>query len=219
MFTTIQTPNAGNADLLDQMFRLRKRVFADELAWDVPVKGDLERDEYDDINPIYLVWCSDDRKTLYGSVRLLPTTGPTLLFDVFRNTFNDEELSAPGIWEATRLCVDKEAIARDFPDMKPARAFGLMMSAITELALGAGTSAVVANHEPHVGRLYKSCGAVLDKIGEADGFGKRPVCCSVFEISTASHASIRNALQLDLPLLGKDSSPTSNTIEHLLAAA
>jgi len=76
-------------DLLDQSFRLRKKVFADQLGWDVSVSGLRERDRYDDLHPAYLLWCDEEKKRLFGSVRLMPTTGPTLLYDVFRGTFPD----------------------------------------------------------------------------------------------------------------------------------
>ncbi|MGO7418407.1 acyl-homoserine-lactone synthase, partial [Rhizobium ruizarguesonis] len=49
------------AAVLDQMFRLRKKVFADKLGWDVPVIGPYERDSYDSLAHAYLVWCNDSR--------------------------------------------------------------------------------------------------------------------------------------------------------------
>jgi N-acyl-L-homoserine lactone synthetase len=104
-------------NLLDQSFRLRKKVFADKLGWDVPVSGPRERDRYDDLHPAYLLWCDEERERLFGCVRLMPTTGPTLLYDVFRDTFPGAcDLIAPGIWEGTRMCIDEEAIT---PDMRP----------------------------------------------------------------------------------------------------
>ncbi len=42
------------SELLDQSFRLRKRIFADKLGWSVSVSGPWERDRYDDLNPAYL---------------------------------------------------------------------------------------------------------------------------------------------------------------------
>lgn len=185
MFTTIEThQHADNRHLLDAMFRLRKRVFADELEWDVAVDGAWERDRYDDHNPVYLVWCSDDRRRLYASLRLMPTTGPTLLHDVFRRTFGGKvDLSAPGVWEATRMCVDAEAMRRDLPEIDPVRAMAVMVALICEVAVDKGIHTVVSNYEPHVARIYRRAGAVFDEIGRADGYGSRPVCCGLFEAS------------------------------------
>ena len=93
MFVTIEAHEYHKyPTLMDRMFKLRKEVFSDQLGWDVSVDDDYERDIYDQKMPAYLVWCDDDRKELYGSMRLMPTTGPTLLYDVFRRTFPNESL-------------------------------------------------------------------------------------------------------------------------------
>lgn len=202
MFTTIQGPEySENANLLDQMFRLRKKVFADQLKWDVPVSEGRERDYYDGLSPAYLVWCSDDRQTLYGSIRMMPTTGPTLLYDVFEETIPEAaSLMAPGIWEVTRCCVDTEKLALDYPGLNPTRAFGLLCLATAECAVAHGIHTLVSNYEPHMARIYRKAGATFDEIGRADGYGRHPVCCAAFEMSDASVLRMRSALGIDLPL-------------------
>src|SRR5712664_1505467 len=67
--------------LLAEMYRLRRRVFKDRLDWSVSVSGDLELDVFDALNPTYLI--AIDQDTVNGCVRLLPTTGPTMLVDTF----------------------------------------------------------------------------------------------------------------------------------------
>jgi acyl homoserine lactone synthase len=175
---------AANETLLKAMFRLRKKVFFDQLQWDVSVDGDMEFDRYDDLKPAYLIWCDDTKSTLYGSLRLLPTTGPTLLNDVFRKTYpRDADLCHPTIWEGTRMCVDNEAIAEDMPDTSPQHAMSLMLLALAECAFEKGIKTLVSNYEPHMKRIYAKAGAPLHEIGKADGYGARPVCCGTFEVS------------------------------------
>lgn len=186
-----------HSDLLNQSFRLRKTVFADRLGWNVSVSGPFERDRYDDLHPAYLFWCDDDREKLYGSVRLMPTTGPTLLYDVFRETFPDAcDLIAPGTWEGTRMCIDEEAVARDFPDMRPDRAFCLLLLALCEVALDNGIDTLISNYEPHIRRFYKRAGAEFDELGRADGYGRFPVCCGAFEVSQRVCKQMRLNLQV-----------------------
>lgn len=188
-------------ELLDQSFRLRKRVFVDRLGWRVSVSGHLERDLYDDLHPAYLLWCDDEREQLYGSVRLMPTTGPTLLYDVFRETFPDAcDLIAPGIWEGTRMCIDEDAIGGDFPVMRSDRAFCLLLLALCEAALANGISTMISNYEPHMRRVYRQAGAELDELGRSDGYGRFPVCCGAFEVSHRVLAAMRSKLQVDEPL-------------------
>ncbi|WP_107676277.1 acyl-homoserine-lactone synthase [Agrobacterium sp. LAD9] len=188
-------------ELLDQSFRLRKKVFADHLGWDVVVSGPYERDRYDDLHPAYLIWCDDHREKLYGSVRLMPTTGPTLLYDVFRETFpNACDLVAPGIWEGTRMCIDEEAIACDLPDMRPDHAFCLLLLALCEVALDNGIDTLISNYEPHMRRLYKRAGAEFDELGRADRYGRFPVCCGAFEVSQRVLRQMQVNLQIVQPL-------------------
>lgn len=66
------------AELLDQMFRLRARVFDGRLGWDVTVEEAREVDGYDDAGPTYVL-AVDARGTVVGSVRLLSALGPNML--------------------------------------------------------------------------------------------------------------------------------------------
>jgi N-acyl-L-homoserine lactone synthetase len=221
MFITVESHEyAKNAWLLDQMFRLRKKVFHEQLGWNVPVNGEYERDFYDDRRPVYLIWCDDSRQKLYGSLRLMPTTGPTLLHDVFRKTFPaDVDLMAPGIWEGTRMCVDEEAVKGDFPDIDAGRAFCLLLLALCECAMAHGIHTMISNYEPHLKRIYKRAGAEVDELGRSDGYGKYPVCCGAFEVSNGVLTKMRAALKVDLPLYRKAQPVRSATAKMLTVAA
>lgn len=211
MITVIQSHQfSDNSGLLDQIFRLRKKVFHDELGWDVKLRGAWEYDAYDEFGSAYLVWTDAHRKTLYGAIRLMPTTGPTLLYDVFRRTFPDKlSLAHPGIWEGTRMCVDEELLARDHPNISPGRAFCLLLLALCEVALAHGIHTLVSNYEPHMKRMYQKAGAELEEIGKADGYGKRPVCCGIFEVSERIRAAMREKLGVTEPLYTKPNKKTS----------
>ena len=68
---------------MDAMFRNRAATFSERLGWDVAVKDGYERDVFDDANPLYLVSADPLTNEYWGSLRLLPTTGPNMLRDVF----------------------------------------------------------------------------------------------------------------------------------------
>ncbi len=100
------------ADQLDRfprlragMFRDRARQFRDRLGWDVFVDGQgFERDEYDALNPLYLIWEAPDGGH-GGSMRFLPTTGRTMVNDHFRHLIGGGRIESPLIWECTRFCL------------------------------------------------------------------------------------------------------------------
>jgi acyl homoserine lactone synthase len=194
MFTTIQRHEiADNKSLMQAVFRLRKQVFHDRLGWSVSISGDEEHDSYDAAGATYLVWCSDNKATLYGTLRLIPTTRPTLLHDVFHATHGrNPALIDPVVWEGTRMCIDEAAIARDFPDMAPGDGFNLLFVALCEVGLALGIRRVVSNFEACMSRIYRRAGLVYELHGRADGYGAKTVHCASFAVSeqvrTALHA-------------------------------
>ena len=67
---------------IEAMHRLRAAVFHERLARPVTVLDGWERDGFDELNPLYVLVTTRDG-TVRGSARLLPTTGPNMLADVF----------------------------------------------------------------------------------------------------------------------------------------
>ena len=202
MFITLQAHQCAQfPKLTNRMFKLRKEVFADQLGWSVSVTDDYERDRYDDLGPVYLVWCDDNQERLYGCLRLMPTTGPTLLYDVFRATFPaDIDLVSPGIWEGTRMCIDEKVVAADYPDLSPVDAFSHLLLALCECALTHGIDTMISNYEPHMRRVYRKAGLNVDELGRSDSYGRLPVCCGLFEVSPAVLNNMRQALGITAPL-------------------
>ncbi len=69
--------------LRDTMFRDRADQFKARLGWDVTIdENGYERDAYDDLNPLYVIWEQADG-THGGSMRFLPTTGRTMVNEHF----------------------------------------------------------------------------------------------------------------------------------------
>src|SRR5882757_7767051 len=91
---------------LSEMHRIRCRVFKERLDWDVQISGDMEIDEFDALHPAYLIQrASDDR--VQGCVRLLPSTGPTMLRDTFPVLLDGAPPpNSPSIWESSRFALD-----------------------------------------------------------------------------------------------------------------
>ena len=100
------------AEELSEMYRLRYRVFKERLGWDVQTGGDLEVDEFDALQPVYLIQRSSDYR-VQGCVRLLPSTGPTMLRETFPVLLEEGSVLAdPTIWESSRFALDVDSNAR-----------------------------------------------------------------------------------------------------------
>jgi N-acyl-L-homoserine lactone synthetase len=94
--------------ILRSMYAARKSVFVDLLGWDVPVlDGQFEIDQFDGPQTLYLIAAEPDGTHL-GSMRLLPTSGPTLLGDIFDFLCEEAPPSKDSVWEISRFCLSRE---------------------------------------------------------------------------------------------------------------
>lgn len=94
-----------DGETLDAMFRFRHKVFYERLGWDVPIQDGIERDSYDELNPVYLV-AKNRNGAVEGCWRLLPTTGPYMLKNTFPQLLcGDEAPEDATIWEMSRLAI------------------------------------------------------------------------------------------------------------------
>lgn len=93
-----------------RLAKYRHRVFVEQLGWNLPAFDGMERDQFDRPDTVYVVG-EDDQGGVIGCARLLPTTGPYLLGEVFPQLLNGMPPPAsPAIWELSRFAaVDFEA--------------------------------------------------------------------------------------------------------------
>lgn len=117
--------------LLKAMHRDRKRIFVDWLKWDVPVvDGAYEVDQFDTDAAIYLIEGDPRCGQHHASVRLLPTTGPHLLADVFPVLCEGPVPKGYDIWELTRFCISPEVTKSEARHL-----MNLMWTAVVEYAV------------------------------------------------------------------------------------
>jgi len=180
--------------LIDQMFRLRARVFRDRLGWDVQVADGKERDKYDDENPVYIIYTDVARQEVKGSLRLLPTTGPTLLAEFFSDTLPEAaNLSAPTIWEGTRFCLNEKAlVGRQREGLFFASA--VLIAALGDVAVRGGIESIVGNFDSSMLRLYRRVGCEVEILGATSRFG-RPVYLGLFPVSEPALRLLKRRLE------------------------
>ena len=95
------------ADTLEQSFIVRHRVFVEQKGWlDLRKPDGRETDQFDTDAAIHMVWLDDDGNVVAGS-RLLPTTEPHLLSEIFPHLATVYDIPrSPKIFEWTRFYVD-----------------------------------------------------------------------------------------------------------------
>lgn len=177
--------------LFDQMFQSRAAVFHERLGWDVTVKNGREMDKYDEeADPVYLL-AIDDRQRVLGSLRLLATTGPTMLQSEFAHFFDDAvNVAAPTIWECTRFCVPP-VLGRAGQDVSAISAE--LLIGLCELCLASGIEFVVGVYEAPMTRIYARLGWSPELLARA-----RPeigdINVGIWEATPAALSSMRQRL-------------------------
>lgn len=100
----------GSSEVLDpttreRMFRFRTEMFLNRLRWEVPLRNGLDIDVYDDLDPVYFNAINRNYR-IEACGRLLPTTGPYMLPEIFPTLLRGEEAPrTPSIWELSRFAV------------------------------------------------------------------------------------------------------------------
>lgn len=90
-------------DLLQALAAYRYRVFVETLRWDLPAHNGLETDQFDGADTAYVI-ARDEQGSICGCARLLPTTGPYLLADVFPQLLHGEPPPRhEQVWELSRF--------------------------------------------------------------------------------------------------------------------
>lgn len=179
---------ANNAKLQESMFLDRADQFRERLGWDVTVdQSGFERDEYDLINPLYVIWTRPDG--LHGgSMRVLPTSGPCMTNDHF-STIAGRKIRHPLIWESTRFCLSPE-LGTGAGNVSAA-----LMMAGCEIGLGFGLEHAVGVFDPRMVRIYRTMGWPPVILG-SDGFGRDKIYVGQWSFSEdirrklAAHAGI-----------------------------
>ena len=167
---------------MDMMFRNRAQIFYDRLRWDVVVKDGYEKDQFDYMNPVYLVSVDPISGDYWGSLRLLPTTGPNMLRDIFPQLLEvGEVVESASIWESSRIC----AVAAPGQPERTKNGVGYVVSELIEglgeVALIAGLTQIVSVFDARILRVLRNIGCEPDIIGTPKRIGAVMAYAALFE--------------------------------------
>jgi acyl homoserine lactone synthase len=176
----------------NEMFQLRKRQFSDRLNWNVTVRDGWEIDEFDDMNPLYLVsWC-EPAGAVAGCLRFLPTSGPTMMKNVFDRYFDEPfEIASPLIWECTRLAIEPTIASKWLSPTGLCRATFELMQGGLEVAMQAGVEQIVGIFDNSMLRVYRRVGWSPEIIASTDRVGKHVIHVGLWSVDEASLASMQ----------------------------
>lgn len=156
---------ASETKIIDEMHRLRARIFQGRLSWNVRCVDGCEYDEFDALSPTYVVTLSD-RNAVIGCARLLPATGTTMLGAVFPQLLRTGLLPAHvGMIESSRFCVDT-ACEEGRADGSLHTATLTMFAGIVEWCMANSYSEIATATDVRFERILKRAGWPMQRLGD-----------------------------------------------------
>lgn len=197
---------AAFASDLKEMHRQRHRVFVERMDWEVNSDGLEERDNFDQLKPIYLL-CRNGVGRLLGSLRLLPTTGPYMLPDVFGEILGDEPAPrSPYIWESSRFTIEMHD-----ENMRSLAAVGrttsLLFIAAVETGLALGWDEIISVYDIRIGRIMDRAGGKGLPLGRRTRVGKFTTEAGRWPVSHGLLEHLRQVAGIDGQVVGYGALP------------
>ena len=170
--------------LMNSAARYRHKVFIEKLGWQLNCHDLLENDQFDRPDTVYVI-AKNDKGGIVGIARLLPTTRPYLLGDVFPQLLNEIKLPvSEDVWELSRFA------AVDFEDQQTT-AMGQFSSSLTiellnasiECARRHGAKRLITVSPVGVERLMRKLGLRARRAGSPTVTNQQSVCAYWIELN------------------------------------
>lgn len=154
------------AEDLVGLARFRHRVFVEMLGWELQARNGLELDQFDRADTVYVA-ARNEHGAVVGIARLLPTTRPYLLRDVFPQLLHGQPLpAAPSVWELSRFAAVDFDSARTAPvaQVSSPVAVGLLRESMI-VAANLGAQRLITVSPLGVERLLRKAGFRAHRAG------------------------------------------------------
>ncbi|WP_293861362.1 acyl-homoserine-lactone synthase [Sphingomonas sp. SCN 67-18] len=180
---------------LDDLHRVRKSVFVDELGWRLNVVDGREIDAYDDDRAIYGIGFDyNGRVTMSGRYR--PTDDRSMLMDVFPHSLTPGlgNLNGPDTWEFSRgFCLETGGKRHN----QQRRA--MLMLTPLEIAYACGISSYIAFSEVRLLPLFINMGWRVTLLGDPVSYGEGEGIAYRVEVSEEAIRHMRETYDLPAP--------------------
>lgn len=168
-------------DIAPQLFedvgRYRHKVFVEMLKWDLLIsQPGIESDQFDREDTLYVV-ARDDAGQVIGSARLLPTTQPYLLGEVFPELMaGAQPPNDPRVWELSRFAaVDFTNPTGNAMGQFSAYVASSLLAASLQAAKDHGAERLITVSPLGVERLLRRAGYRSHRAGPPQLMGGHPI--------------------------------------------
>jgi N-acyl-L-homoserine lactone synthetase len=170
--------------LMNRAARYRHKVFVEKLGWQLNCHDLLENDQFDRPDTIYVI-AKNDNNDIVGIARLLPTTRPYLLGEVFPQLLNGiKPPESEDIWELSRFAaVDFEAQQTTAMGQFSSSQTIELLNAAIECARSYGAKRLITVSPVGVERLMRKLGLQARRAGPPMVTNHQSVCAYWIELN------------------------------------
>lgn len=161
----------------------RHEIFVELLGWELNTPKGIEQDQFDRQDTVYVIARNSENR-INGCARLLPTTKPYLLKEVFPELLNGlTPPSSSDIWELSRFAAADVSDASASPrgQMSSPIAIALLKGAI-QTASRLGAKRLITVSPLGVERLLRHAGFRSHRAGPAMVIGGHPLFACWIEV-------------------------------------
>ncbi len=168
----------------------RFEVFIEALQWQLPVENGLERDQFDRPDTLYIV-ARDANDSVCGCARLLPTTRPYLLAEVFPGLMNGAPAPhAADTWELSRFSTmtlgDISVLSREEARTR----FCSLFAAVVDVASAQGATRLITFTAQGIERILRSIGMHAHRVGPPQMIDDKPVLALWIELDDQTRIAL-----------------------------
>ena len=168
----------------------RYEIFVQTLQWQLPAENGREFDQFDRPDTHYII-ARDSLGLICGCARLLPTTRPYLLDEIFPGLMNGQP--APHdteVWELSRFSTKGTGELAP-PSREDARArFCTLFAAVVEAAMAQGATRLITFTAMGVERILRSIGMHAHRVGPPQMIDDKPVLAMWIELDEQTCRSL-----------------------------
>lgn len=183
-------------DALAQHHRLRHRCFIERNGWTVPTHDGMEYDQYDTPAAVYLIRRDDSLRRVLGVARLIPTTRPYMLKELWPDLLGADVPGSARVWEATRFGIDDDIA----PDLKRRVAAEIVLGCLEFGVMNGIDRYLVLMPQLIIRRTIGGAGCDYRFLGESRNLAAYPVAAAEVSVSqeALSRARVKAGLADDI---------------------
>jgi acyl homoserine lactone synthase len=183
-------------DAIAQQHRLRHRLFIERNGWDVPTHDGMEYDQFDTPAANYLIHRGEGGR-VQGVARLIPTTRPYMLKELWPEMLEGDVPTHPSVWEATRFGIDESLE----PAVKRRIAAEIVLGCL-EYGLSMGVERyLVLMPALIIRRTIRGAGCEVRFLGQSRELAEYPVSAAEIRVTPQALASARARAGIDWPII------------------